>query len=353
MTPDQIATIRKALQTLAWDEHTDDEVTTIAEEALRVLDASPVAPVPRSDNAGRSDDPTSAGPRWRVGRKLGRTLYRDEVFVGSVDTPSIAHKIVETMNAAAQTGAHKPWGDVPHVCIWCGEDEAEALYRRHVCGGCERLLKRSQPADLDLAKVAHRPANALRIPQSFQKDSNEMNDGPLRCEYCKARGIPCPHPWAVGPVADEVERMVHAFDDPGRKQAVRDLAGRVRELEARASRPQAGERDPANPVQTTACPHTDPLVIDGHTAWCADCGALFGMGTWRAPRQRTDPPWLGDLLEALGWQGGTIHDAIREVQRLRHEHTTDTVQIRMLKILAKGQEPLPRSETPLREDEKR
>jgi hypothetical protein len=36
---------------------------------------------------------------WRVGRKLGRTLYRDEVLVGMVDTPEIATAIVDAMNA--------------------------------------------------------------------------------------------------------------------------------------------------------------------------------------------------------------------------------------------------------------
>jgi len=39
-------------------------------------------------------------PRWRVGRKLGRTLYRDEICVGMVDTEVIAQAIVERMNAA-------------------------------------------------------------------------------------------------------------------------------------------------------------------------------------------------------------------------------------------------------------
>lgn len=37
---------------------------------------------------------------WRVGRKLGRTLYRDEVCVGMVDTPGLAAEIVAAMNAA-------------------------------------------------------------------------------------------------------------------------------------------------------------------------------------------------------------------------------------------------------------
>lgn len=36
--------------------------------------------------------------RWRVGRKLGRTLYRDQVFVGVVDTAAMALDIVDRMN---------------------------------------------------------------------------------------------------------------------------------------------------------------------------------------------------------------------------------------------------------------
>lgn len=35
---------------------------------------------------------------WRTGTKLGRTLYRDEVLVGMVDTAEIAAEIVEAMN---------------------------------------------------------------------------------------------------------------------------------------------------------------------------------------------------------------------------------------------------------------
>lgn len=37
-------------------------------------------------------------PRWRVGTKLGRTLYRDNVCVGMVDTPELAAEIVAAMN---------------------------------------------------------------------------------------------------------------------------------------------------------------------------------------------------------------------------------------------------------------
>lgn len=44
--------------------------------------------------------PTSAEPTWRVGRKLGRTLYRDGECVGMVDTAPMAEAIVEAMNGA-------------------------------------------------------------------------------------------------------------------------------------------------------------------------------------------------------------------------------------------------------------
>lgn len=37
---------------------------------------------------------------WRVGTKLGRTLYENDRVVGMVDTPEIAARIVNTMNAA-------------------------------------------------------------------------------------------------------------------------------------------------------------------------------------------------------------------------------------------------------------
>ena len=40
-------------------------------------------------------------PRWRVGRTLGRTLYRDGRCVGMVDTPELAAEIVAALNGAA------------------------------------------------------------------------------------------------------------------------------------------------------------------------------------------------------------------------------------------------------------
>lgn len=49
----------------------------------------------------RATPPTNpvSTEKWRVGRKLGRTLYIGDRFIGSVDTPELASQIVEAVNA--------------------------------------------------------------------------------------------------------------------------------------------------------------------------------------------------------------------------------------------------------------
>lgn len=34
-------------------------------------------------------------------------------------------------------------------------------------------------------------------------------------------------------------------------------------------------------------------------------------------REQPEPPWLEQLTSALGWQGGTIHQALEEVKKLK------------------------------------
>ena len=41
---------------------------------------------------------------WRVGRKVGRTIYRHGQLVGLVDTAAMAAEIVEAMNAKCADG---------------------------------------------------------------------------------------------------------------------------------------------------------------------------------------------------------------------------------------------------------
>lgn len=39
---------------------------------------------------------------WRVGRSLGRTLYKDNVCIGMVDTPELATEIARKMNRGSR-----------------------------------------------------------------------------------------------------------------------------------------------------------------------------------------------------------------------------------------------------------
>lgn len=52
---------------------------------------------------------------WRVGRKLGRTLYRNDVCVGMVDDPVLAQAVVAAMNAAPSPVTATDAGDGPPV----------------------------------------------------------------------------------------------------------------------------------------------------------------------------------------------------------------------------------------------
>lgn len=49
--------------------------------------------------------------KWRTGKKLGRTIYRDDEVVGMVDTPAIAAQLVDAANGRArkveQTATHR------------------------------------------------------------------------------------------------------------------------------------------------------------------------------------------------------------------------------------------------------
>lgn len=90
--------------------------------------------------------------QWRVGRKLGRTLYRDEVCAGMVDTPALAADIVATMN---------------------GVTDNNAVPRGH-CGRCDRCGWRlAQPG----ADGCH-PGNCSHRPLPRRRDT---------CAGCGAR----------------------------------------------------------------------------------------------------------------------------------------------------------------------
>lgn len=50
------------------------------------------------------NQPAAPGRRWRVGGRVGRTLYLDDTFVGHVDGPVLADIVVTVMNTGARDG---------------------------------------------------------------------------------------------------------------------------------------------------------------------------------------------------------------------------------------------------------
>lgn len=106
-------------------------------------------------------------PMWRVGRKLGRTIYRNDVCVGMVDTEALAHEIVNRMNEphwcneCEGVGEHESWCS---AAVRGGHDErdthnerkrreAQALEdnvrRVQILGGHEVVIVR-RPASIEL-----------------------------------------------------------------------------------------------------------------------------------------------------------------------------------------------------------
>ncbi len=70
-------------------------------------------------------------PPWRVGRKLGRTLYIGDDLVGMMDSPQLADFVVTAVNEAARM-------------TFVNETHAEAL---------RQVLSRAETAERDLAAV--------------------------------------------------------------------------------------------------------------------------------------------------------------------------------------------------------
>lgn len=115
-------------------------------------------------------------PRWRVGRTLGRTLYREGRCVGMVDSPELAAEIVAALNNVAPNDRvgicasmvreanrifNKQAQDYPSnvldIVAWnlrAGEDEY-LTEKKHPSGrGLEKPDQKDCPA---CAKVARHP----------------------------------------------------------------------------------------------------------------------------------------------------------------------------------------------------
>lgn len=90
------------------------------------------------------------GERWRVGRKLKRTLYRDEECVGMVDSPEIAAEIVEALNGRERY--IEPGDDLSVLPggEWAGPgDPPCGLYAGH-CPRCACVLSSGHPGSCDI-----------------------------------------------------------------------------------------------------------------------------------------------------------------------------------------------------------
>ena len=63
-------------------------------DAIIILDPEDSGPCPK---------PPLPPPLWRVGRKVGHTIYRDNVLVGMMDTPELAQLVMDAMNLNDRT----------------------------------------------------------------------------------------------------------------------------------------------------------------------------------------------------------------------------------------------------------
>lgn len=119
---------------------------------------------------------------WRVGRKLGRTLYRDEVCVGMVDTPEIAAAIIEAMNGRALSPGAAPRWPCPH----CGQPEP--VHMEAPAETAQEVRRRmGWPELTDAQKQANLDHNLRRTP-SAPTPTAEGRDEVAVCAKCTLPG---------------------------------------------------------------------------------------------------------------------------------------------------------------------
>ena len=61
---------------------------------------------------------------WRVGRKVGRTLYRGDALIGLMDTRELAAQVVEAVNAAPERARLE---QALRAAVYCITNHSEAL----------------------------------------------------------------------------------------------------------------------------------------------------------------------------------------------------------------------------------
>jgi hypothetical protein len=86
-------------------------------------------------NASCPEVPAAEGtsPEWRVGRKVGRTIYRNDVLAGMMDSPELAAMVVEALN--------RDGGGLCHIAQKALDREQAATHDSHGQGHeIERLI---------------------------------------------------------------------------------------------------------------------------------------------------------------------------------------------------------------------
>ena len=92
---------------------------------------------------------------WRVGRKLGRTLYEDEKLVGMMDTPELAERVCEAMN---DWGAHEKSKEAAEVFAK-SVAEQEIQHLAELQEAREQMVRATAAAS---AKIVEGALNAIR-----------------------------------------------------------------------------------------------------------------------------------------------------------------------------------------------
>ena len=104
--PDLRSQVREAVAGYGAQLDVVPTIDGITDAVMAVIDAAPSCPHIETSDDGTSwcrlaaAAPQPAGP-YRVGRSLGRTIYRGDDLIGMMDTPELAAMVVAALNRSA------------------------------------------------------------------------------------------------------------------------------------------------------------------------------------------------------------------------------------------------------------
>jgi len=258
---------------------------------------------------------TGEMPRWRVGRKVGRTLYFGDKLIGVMDTPGLADTVVRAVEAysSVRVDSKPPVTEETRHCGGCGEPSAPwEGWQEPDAGKCwwlweadsqmwTFLCRRERDEDSGSGDAkASLMGNATGTDEAAAKTAGGDVPGPrqegVACPNCG--GLPC----------------IKLRTCPG----VEAAAPKIREEVAQAIAVTAGEHppsvlregaEPGSPSRdsTTRCDSCSGTGRFDSGQWCYACG---GAGRF--------PP-SPDPNQSAGYRRG--FEAAREGKSLRAEQT--------------------------------